>query len=115
SGCYSTRGSSCSIINHHKVTKSTKDSKKFMRCRVTKRMNRFVSFFVTFVPWWLSFISEAKSAEPTYWQDVRPILRKHCTACHSKRTVDEVDVSGGIALDTYEAVVKPAKKPIIHA
>ena len=26
---------------------------------------------------------------PTYWQDVRPILRKHCTVCHSERKLDE--------------------------
>jgi dipeptidyl aminopeptidase/acylaminoacyl peptidase len=58
-------------------------------------------------PW--RFVS---AADPTYWQDVRPILRKHCTACHSKRTVDEVEVSGGLALDTYEAVRKKPK--ILH-
>src|SRR5947207_2751981 len=27
------------------------------------------------------------AADPTYWQDVRPILRRHCTACHSNRTI----------------------------
>lgn len=52
-------------------------------------------------------------ADPTYWQDIRPILRKHCTVCHSKRNLEEVDVSGGLALDTYEATIKGAKKPVI--
>lgn len=55
-----------------------------------------------------------RADEPTYWNDVRPILRKHCTVCHSARNVDEVDLSGGLALDTYEAVVKNAKKPVLH-
>src|SRR5690348_3670893 len=54
------------------------------------------------------------ASDPTYWQDVRPILRKHCTACHSRRTVEEVDVSVGLALDSYEAVIKRAKKPVVH-
>jgi WD40 repeat protein len=50
----------------------------------------------------------------TYWQDVRPALRKHCVVCHSARNVAEVDLSGGIALDTYEAVVKNPKKALVH-
>src|SRR5205814_432847 len=46
----------------------------------------------------------APAADPTYWQDVRPALRKHCTVCHSAKNLKELDVSGGLALDTYEAV-----------
>lgn len=67
-----------------------------------------------FVPF-VSFVDRAASAEPTYWQDVRPVLRKHCTACHSARNLKEVDVSGGLALDTFEAVKKGGKQPIIVA
>jgi WD40 repeat protein len=55
----------------------------------------------------------ASAAEPTYWQDVRPILRKHCTVCHSERNVREIEVSGGLVLDTYAAVTKNAKKPLV--
>jgi WD40 repeat protein len=54
------------------------------------------------------------AAEPTYWKDVRPVFRKYCTACHSARTVREPEVSGGLALDSYEAVRKGAKKPILQ-
>src|SRR5436305_6157153 len=53
------------------------------------------------------------AAEPTYWQDVRPLLRKHCTVCHSVRTIKEVDVSAGLALDSYAAITKDPKKPIV--
>src|SRR5262249_17333348 len=35
------------------------------------------------------------------------------TACHSARNLKEVDVSGGLALDTYEAVRKGAKLPVL--
>jgi WD40 repeat protein len=55
----------------------------------------------------------AFGAEPTYWQDVRAVLRRHCTACHNHRTVKEDDVSGGLALDTYEAILKGGKRPVV--
>lgn len=45
-------------------------------------------------------------SEPTYWQDVRPILRKHCTVCHSTKNLKEPDISGGLALDSPDAVLK---------
>jgi hypothetical protein len=56
----------------------------------------------------------AGAAEPTYWKDIRPILRKNCTVCHSAKHLKEVDVSGGLALDSYEAVRKGAKAPVLH-
>ena len=56
----------------------------------------------------------ASSAEPTYWQDIRPVLRRHCTVCHSARNLAEVDISGGFALDNYAAVLKNAKKTLVH-
>jgi WD40 repeat protein len=61
------------------------------------------------------FVVPASAAEPTYWQDVRPVLRKHCTVCHSVRNLNEPEVSGGLALDTYEAIAKGSKKPLVHA
>src|SRR5437667_1456706 len=53
------------------------------------------------------------SADPTYWQDIRPLFRKHCTACHSAKNLKEVDVSGGLALDSYPAVMKGSKRSVI--
>lgn len=57
----------------------------------------------------------AAAADPTYWQEVRPVLRKHCVACHSARNLREVDVSGGLALDTLEAIRKGGKRPVAAA
>lgn len=51
----------------------------------------------------------AAADPPTYWQDVRPILRKHCTVCHSERKLSEVELSAGLALDTPELVRKNPK------
>ncbi len=56
----------------------------------------------------------SSAAEPTYWQDVRPVLRKNCTACHNARHVRDLDVSGGLALDTYESVLKGGKTAVIQ-
>lgn len=50
---------------------------------------------------------------PTYWQDIRPLFRKYCTVCHSQKNLHEVDVSGGLALDSFEATLKHPKKPVV--
>jgi hypothetical protein len=63
--------------------------------------------------WFVCFVVPATAADPTYWQDIRPVFRKHCTACHSKKNLKEVDVSGGLALDSYAATLKGAKDPVI--
>jgi WD40 repeat protein len=55
----------------------------------------------------------ARGADPTYWQDVRPALRRHCTVCHSKRNLQEVEISGGLALDTYDSLLKGTKRPLL--
>ena len=51
--------------------------------------------------------------ELTYWQDIRPILRKNCTVCHSTKNLKEFDVSGGLALDSYAAIRKGTTHPVI--
>jgi WD40 repeat protein len=46
----------------------------------------------------------ASASDPTYWSDVRPILRKNCTVCHSERKLAELEVSAGLALDKPELI-----------
>ncbi|MBI2808329.1 MAG: hypothetical protein HYX68_25355 [Planctomycetes bacterium] len=55
----------------------------------------------------------AQPADLTYWQDIRPVLRKHCIVCHSTRKLREVEVSGGLALDTFAAVMKGSKHSVL--
>src|SRR5436309_12175725 len=69
-----------------------------------------VTFSVCSVPPWCN---SSSAAEPTYWADVRPLLRRNCTVCHSVRTLKEPDVSGGLALDSYAAVLKGAKAAVV--
>lgn len=50
---------------------------------------------------------------PTYWEDIRPVLRKNCAFCHAERHLKKMDVSAGLALDTYEAILKGGKIPVM--
>jgi WD40 repeat protein len=68
--------------------------------------------FALFAPF---AVNSSSAADPTYWQDVRPIFRKNCTVCHSVRNLPEPEVSAGLALDTYDGAMKGAKRPIIHS
>ncbi len=52
---------------------------------------------------------KSSAADPTYWQDVRPILRKHCVVCHSEKRLDEPDLSASLALDKPENIKKGGK------
>ena len=51
---------------------------------------------------------------PTYERDVRPILAKRCIVCHAAKTLANEDVSAGLALDSYKAVMAGAKgRPVV--
>ena len=53
---------------------------------------------------------------PTYEREVKPLLAKRCTVCHNAAKVDQADISGGLALDSFEAVLKgTAEHPVIVA
>jgi len=72
-------------------------------------------FLLCFVSsWCIHFVPNARGEEPTYWQDIRPILRKNCTVCHNAKNLKEFDVSGGLALDTYEGVMKGKHGRVVH-
>jgi DNA-binding beta-propeller fold protein YncE len=70
----------------------------------------FVFLFAQFT---LGDVRPTVAADPTYWQDVRPALRRYCTVCHSKRNLKEIEISGGLTLDSYDAVLKTAKRPLV--
>lgn len=42
---------------------------------------------------------------PTYESDIRPLFAKRCTVCHSKKNLDQTEVSGRLALDSFEAAL----------
>ena len=77
-------------------------------------ISRWSSVLVPMI--WVCISAEVtcQAQTPTYWQDVRPALRKYCIACHNARSVGEVDVSGGLALDSYAAFMKNEKKVVVQ-
>lgn len=46
---------------------------------------------------------------PTYERDIKPLFAKRCTVCHNKKKVGDLDISGGLALDSFEAAVAGTK------
>lgn len=57
-----------------------------------------------------ALLAPSAVAAPTYWQDVRPILRKNCTVCHNPRNLAEEELSGGLSLDGYANVLRWKEK-----
>src|SRR6476620_3866725 len=78
------------------------------RRRVVK-WYRVLALCLALITHYSSLITAANAAEPTYWADVRPILRKHCTVCHAERKLADLDVSAGLALDKPENIRKGSK------
>jgi hypothetical protein len=62
----------------------------------------------------LAATTYSNGQEPNYWKDVRPIFRRHCTSCHSAKHLKELDVSGGLAVDSYEAILRSPNKAIVQ-
>jgi WD40 repeat protein len=77
----------------------------------SRSLNQFLSISLAFIVAAPCFAGP--TGNPTYWKDVRPILRKNCTVCHSARNLKEIDISGGLALDSYEAVLRGGKRPVL--
>jgi len=49
-------------------------------------------------------------SSPTYERDIRPLFARRCTVCHRGSKRDDLDISGGLALDSYEAVLAGTKR-----
>lgn len=71
------------------------------------RLPTLSSWFPLLAALLLARASLARADEPpTYESTIRPILARRCTACHNPKKLDDPDLSGGLALDSYEAVLK---------
>jgi hypothetical protein len=45
------------------------------------------------------------SSAPTYERDIKPLFARRCTVCHKASKRADLDVSGGLALDSLEAIL----------
>jgi hypothetical protein len=46
---------------------------------------------------------------PTFERDIKPLFAKRCTVCHDAKKLSDPDVSGGLALGTFEAAMAGTK------
>jgi hypothetical protein len=46
-----------------------------------------------------------ESPSPNYERDIKPMFARRCTVCHNASNRGDLDVSGGLALDTFEGVL----------
>lgn len=60
----------------------------------------------------VSLAASVRAGSIDYAQHIRPILGKYCVGCHNHGYVGNVAVSGGLALDSYENLIKGGKRPI---
>src|SRR5262245_2464681 len=74
---------------------------------------RHVSSVIILLCTGISAAAQSEVQAPTSWQDIRPTLRRHCTVCHSAKNLKELDVSGGLALDTFDAVRKGSERAVL--
>jgi WD40 repeat protein len=47
---------------------------------------------------------------PTYERDIKPVLAKRCIVCHSTSQKDDLELSGGLVLDSIEGVLAGTKR-----
>jgi len=68
----------------------------------------FASFalFCGYSVWAQGKAKPAAGSAPNYARDIRPILQDRCVVCHSASTLNAPAVSGGLALDSFDAVKK---------
>jgi len=46
-----------------------------------------------------------ESSSPNYERDIKPMFTRRCTVCHNASKRGDLDVSGGLALDTFEGIL----------
>ena len=56
----------------------------------------------------------AAGQSPEYFKDIRPILQAHCAGCHNHSLQDKPQISAGLALDTYDGILRGGARAIIE-
>jgi len=66
---------------------------------------RVLLFLMLAYVWPSSFVSAAVEPTPSFERDIKPILERRCTVCHNEKKRGDEEVSGGLVLDRFEAVM----------
>jgi len=67
--------------------------------------------FVT-IPFYLFILTEAAQAQQSFPKAIQLVFERNCVGCHNHAFLDKVDVSGGLALDSFDRVIG-RKRPVI--
>ncbi|HUQ92214.1 MAG TPA: c-type cytochrome domain-containing protein [Bryobacteraceae bacterium] len=55
---------------------------------------------------WLAWVPLAASQEVDYDKQVRPVIEERCAGCHNHAVIDKKALGGGLALDSYDAILR---------
>jgi hypothetical protein len=69
-----------------------------------------VALFSLAIPVFTASARAGESPAPTYERDIKPLFSKRCTICHRATKRDDLEISGGLALDSYEAILAGTKR-----
>jgi WD40 repeat protein len=58
------------------------------------------------------FLIEAAQAQQSFPKAIQLVFERNCVGCHNHAFLDKVDVSGGLALDSFDRVIG-RKRPVI--
>jgi WD40 repeat protein len=76
-----------------------------------KALHRFS--VLSLYPFTSSHGASVRLDDLTYWRDIRPILQKNCTICHSPKNVAKREIGGGLSLASFDAVLKDLEEPVV--
>lgn len=80
------------------------ESTPFARVAAVRPLTAFVCLLGLFIA------SPSRAGEPpTYERDIKPLLAKRCVVCHNGKKLDKPEISGGLALDSLEAILQGTK------
>src|SRR5688500_899919 len=94
----------------------------FVSLRVPSWILFLLFFVVTVIAQPSAKLPAAKppAVKPPTYADLRPVLEARCVVCHKQANLSNLPISGGLALDTLDAlrkgvVTKTGTRPILHS
>jgi Planctomycete cytochrome C/WD domain, G-beta repeat len=82
---------------------------------LTRRFRRILAATIVVLLATAEAAPAAGEENPTFERDIKPLFAKRCAVCHNQKKLGDPDVSGGLALDTFEVTLAgtPRHKVIV--